>query len=86
LYWILILDEFGVTFEYLPIKKNVTAVAYDLSHLDIDSLMIQEKKRKEEALILLSGPEHRSIINSKLTIPMHTSFIYKVQETDKNQD
>jgi hypothetical protein len=40
--WLLLLEEYGVTFEYLPgkIQKNVVADA--LSRLDIDSLKIQE--------------------------------------------
>jgi hypothetical protein len=46
---ILLLEEYGVTFEYLPGKKN--AVADSLSRLDIDSLKVQE----EEVLTLLSG-------------------------------
>jgi hypothetical protein len=37
----LLLEEYGVTFEYLPGKKNVVADA--LSCLDIDSLKIQEE-------------------------------------------
>jgi hypothetical protein len=43
-FWLLLLEEYGVTFEYLPGKKNV--LADNLSRLDIDILMIQE----EEAL------------------------------------
>jgi hypothetical protein len=42
--WLLLLEEYGVTFEYLPGKKNVGAVADALYRLDIDSLMIEEKK------------------------------------------
>jgi hypothetical protein len=40
--WLLLLEEFGVTFEYLSgkIKKNVATVADALSRLDIDSLKI----------------------------------------------
>jgi hypothetical protein len=70
---LLLLEEYGVTFEYLPGKKNVVADA--LSHLDIDSLKIQE----EEVLTLLSGSENNSISNIKLTIPMHTALIFKEQ-------
>jgi hypothetical protein len=69
--WHLLLEEYGVTFEYLPGKKNVVADA--LYRLDIDSLKIQE----EEILILLSGSENNSISNIKLTIPMHTALIFK---------
>jgi hypothetical protein len=41
--WLLILEEYGVTFEYLPEKKNMGIVAGALSRLDIDSLKIQEE-------------------------------------------
>jgi hypothetical protein len=64
----LLLEEYGVSFEYLPAKKN--AVADALSHSDIDDLKIQE----EEALALLSESE-QSIIK----LPMHTSLILKEQ-------
>jgi hypothetical protein len=37
----LLLEEYGVTFEYLPGKKSV---ADALSRLDIDSLKIQEEE------------------------------------------
>jgi hypothetical protein len=40
--WLLLLEEYGVTFEYLPGKKNVAVIADALSRLDIDSLKIQE--------------------------------------------
>jgi hypothetical protein len=71
--WILLLEEYGVTFEYPPGKKNVVADA--LSRLDIDSLKIQEK----EVFILLSGSENNSIRNIKLRLPMHTGLIFKEQ-------
>jgi hypothetical protein len=40
--WLLLLEEYGVTFEYLPGKKNVAVVVDALSRLDIDGLKIQE--------------------------------------------
>jgi hypothetical protein len=64
--WLLLLEEYGVSFEYLPGKKNVEADA--LSCLDIDDLKIQE----EEALTLLSQSEH-----SNIKSPMHTALIFK---------
>jgi hypothetical protein len=73
--WFLLLEEYGVTFEYLPRKTNVATVAGALSRLDIDRLKIQE----EEVLTLLSGSENNSISNIKLTIPMHTALIFKEQ-------
>jgi hypothetical protein len=71
--WLLLLEEYGVTFEYLPRKKNVVAIADALSLLDIDSLKIQE----EELLTLLSGSESNSISNIKF--PKHTALIFKEQ-------
>jgi hypothetical protein len=73
--WLLLLEEYGVTFEYLPGKKNVVADA--LSRLDIDSLKIH--KETKEALTLLSGSENNSISNIKSSILMHTSLIFKEQ-------
>jgi hypothetical protein len=78
--WLLLLEEYGVTFEYLPGKKNLAVVADALSRLDIDRLKIQE----EEALTLLSGSEHNSISNIKLTIPMYTALIFKKQTKVKD--
>jgi hypothetical protein len=62
--WLLLLEEYGVTFEYLSAKKNVINVADALSRLDIDSLKIQEEEAKE-VLTLLSGSENNSISNIK---------------------
>jgi hypothetical protein len=44
--WILILEEYGVTFEYLPGKKKFGTVADSISHLDIGNLKIQLKKHQ----------------------------------------
>jgi hypothetical protein len=60
--WLLFLEEYGVTFEYLPGKKqkNVAIVADALSRLEIDSLKIQEEK----VLTLLSGSEKTASVIS----------------------
>jgi hypothetical protein len=57
----------------------VGTVADALSHLDIDSLKIQE----EEVLKLLSGSENNRISNIKCIIPMHTALIFKEQANIK---
>jgi hypothetical protein len=44
--WLLLLEEYGVTFEYLPGKKNVATVVDTLPRLDIDSLKIQKESQK----------------------------------------
>jgi RNase H-like domain found in reverse transcriptase len=66
--WLLLLEEYGVTFEYLPGKKNVVADA--LSCLDIDELTIPQ----EEALAILSESQH-----SNIKFPMYTALIFKEQ-------
>jgi hypothetical protein len=78
--WLLLLEEYGVTFEYLPGKRQKNVVAEALSRLDIDSLKIQE----EEVLTLLLGSENNKINNIKLTIPMHTALIFKEQAKVKH--
>jgi hypothetical protein len=78
--WLLLLEEYGVTFEYLPGKKNVGIVVDVLSRLDIDSLKIQG----EEVLTPLSGSENNSISNIKSSIPMHTALIFKEQANVKD--
>jgi hypothetical protein len=79
--WLVLLEEYGVIFEYLPGKKIVDTVPDTFSRLEIDSLKIQEK----EVLTLLSGSENNSISNIKSTIPMHTALIFKEQEKVKEQ-
>jgi hypothetical protein len=59
--WLLLLEEYGVTFEYLPGTKIEDTVADALSCPEIYSLKIQE----EEVLTLLSGSENNSISNIK---------------------
>jgi hypothetical protein len=68
---LILLEEYGVTFEYLLVKTQKNVVADALYRLDIDSLKIQE----EEVLTLLSGSENNSIGNIKF--PMHTALIFK---------
>jgi hypothetical protein len=61
--WLLLLEEYGVTFEYLPEKKQTNVVTDALSHLDIDCLKIQEEK--EEVLRLFPRSETKaSVISS----------------------
>jgi hypothetical protein len=43
-HWLLLLEEYGVTFKYLPGKKNLGTVADALSRLNFDSLKIQEEE------------------------------------------
>jgi hypothetical protein len=71
--WLLLLEEYGVTFEYPPGKKNVCTVEDDLSRLDIDNLKIQE----EEVLTILSRSKKKII--SYVKFPMHTALIFKDQ-------
>jgi hypothetical protein len=61
--WLLLLEEYGVTFEYPPEKKQKNVIEDVLSYLDIDILKIQYSK--EEVLTILSGSENNSIINIK---------------------
>jgi hypothetical protein len=74
----MLLEEYGVTFEYLPGKKQKNVLADALSRLDIDSLKIQE----EEVLTLLSGSENSSISN--IEFPMHTALIFKEQAKSRD--
>jgi hypothetical protein len=74
--WILPIEEYGVTFEYLPGKKNVVADA--LSRLEIDSLKIHE----EEVLTLPSGSENSSISN--IRFPIHTALILKNKQNSRD--
>jgi hypothetical protein len=62
--WLLLFEEYGVTFEYLPEKKQKNVVADVLSHLEINILKIQDNK-EEEAVTILSGSENNSITNIK---------------------
>jgi hypothetical protein len=50
LHWLLLLEEYRVTFEYFQGKRNIVADA--LSHLDIDSLKIQEEAQEVLTLTL----------------------------------
>jgi hypothetical protein len=59
----------------------VYTVSDTLSHLDIDSLKIQEES--EEVLRFLSGSVNNNISNIELTIPIHTVLIFKEQANVK---
>jgi hypothetical protein len=59
--WLLLIEEYGVIFEYLPGMEQKNVVADSLFHIEIDILKIQE----EEVLSLLSGSENKSISNIK---------------------
>jgi hypothetical protein len=76
--WLLLLEEYGVIFEYHPgIFFTCCGCVY---RLDIDSLKIQEES--EEVLTFLSGSENNSISNIKSTILMNTALIFKEQAKD----
>jgi hypothetical protein len=78
--WLLLLEEYGVTFEYIPGKKQKNVVADALSRLDIDSLKIQE----EEVLTLLSGSENSSPPHL-YQIPNPNTYCLDLQRTSKSQ-
>jgi hypothetical protein len=62
--WLLLLEEYGVTFEYLPGKKNVVA----------DALSCLDTIPQEGALAILSESKHCNI-----NFPMYTASIFKGQ-------
>jgi hypothetical protein len=63
-------------------KEKEKVVADVLCRLDIDSLKIQGEL--EEVLTLLSRSENNSISNIKVTIPLHTYYLY-LQRKNKSQ-
>jgi hypothetical protein len=75
--WILLLEKYGVIFEYLPemILKNMASIADTLSSLDINILKIQEETQEEFTII--SWSEKISNSNIKSSTPMHNSLIFK---------
>jgi hypothetical protein len=77
--WFLLLEEYGVTFEYLPGKKNVGNVADALSRFDIHSL----KNQEEELLTVISGSENNSISNIKYQINNSKAYCFDLQEQAK---
>jgi hypothetical protein len=62
LLWLLLLEEYGVTFEYLLGMKNIATITDDWSCHDIDSLKIQG----EDGLTLLSGSEKSHISKNQI--------------------
>jgi hypothetical protein len=81
--WLLLIEEYGVTFEYLPGKKIVVTIVDDLSRHEIDSLKIQEEEVEE--LTLFSGSENIRTSNIKTTTPIYTVLIFKEQTRNKSQ-
>jgi hypothetical protein len=77
----LLIEEYGVTFKYLPWKKYVTSIADALLPLDVHKMKIQE----EEESTILSGSENNSISNIKSAILMYTALIFKEQAKVKRQ-
>jgi hypothetical protein len=77
--WFLLLGEYGITFDYLSGGKNDNT--YALSRLGIDSLEIKENKK--EVLKNLSGSEHSSTSNIKLTILIHSTLIFNEKSNVK---
>jgi hypothetical protein len=49
--WQLLNEKYGVTFEYIPGKKNVGNVEDALSRLDIDKLKIQIETEKPSTFL-----------------------------------
>jgi hypothetical protein len=70
---LLLLEDYGISFENFSSRKNMHTVAYALFCLVIDSLKIQEKEK--ESLTLLSRSEIISI--NKIEFPMRTALIFK---------
>jgi hypothetical protein len=58
LQWILLLEEYGVTFDYLPGKEKVVSFADNLYHLDNDSLKMQEETRSINASLRIRKHQH----------------------------
>jgi hypothetical protein len=80
--WLLLLEEYGITLEYLPGKIQENVVADALSCLDIDSLKIEIEClniQEEDVLTPLSGSENNSISNINPIKPIHAALIFKEQ-------
>jgi hypothetical protein len=77
--WLLLLEEYGVRFEYLPEKRQKNVVADALSHLDIDILKIQE----EEVIKLNTSLSIRKQQHQQYRIP--NAYCLDLQRTSKNQ-
>jgi hypothetical protein len=80
--WLLLLEEYGVTFEYLQGKKQKNVVADALSRLDIDSLKIQE----EELLTFLSGSETTASVISNEQSQCILPWSSKNKQKSRNQN
>jgi hypothetical protein len=79
--WLFLLEKYGVTFEYLLGKRNVSAVADALSRLDIDSLKIQDSRRRSINISLrIRKQQHQSYQINDLN-----AYCLDLQRTRKSQ-
>jgi hypothetical protein len=60
--WLLLLEEYGVTFKYLSVKKNVDTVTDALSRLEIYSLHSHFPQYQKTAASVISNQQPQYIL------------------------